>query len=47
MYEDGKYTGAFEKIFSTASDFFNTFDGTKINNEYSRNTKALQAFNAF
>jgi hypothetical protein len=47
MYEDGKYTGAFEKIFSTASDFFNTFDGTKINNEYFRNTKALQAFNAF
>lgn len=47
MYEDGKYTGIFEKIFPTASTFFNTFNGRRINNEYFYKTDALQAFNAF
>lgn len=47
MYEDGKYTGVFEKIFPTASTFFNTFNGRRINNEYFYKTDALQAFNAF
>ena len=47
MYEDGKYTGAFEKIFNTASTVFNTFNGRRIALEWKQDSEALKAFNAY
>jgi len=47
MYEDGKYTGAFEKIFNTASTVFNTFNGRRIALEWKQDSDALKAFNAY
>lgn len=47
MYQDGKYTGAFDKIFPTASTVFNTFNGVRINLAYNQKTESLRAFNAY
>lgn len=47
MYEDGKYTRAFEYLAPLAEDVFNKFDRKRLITEFSYQTDSLKAFNAY
>lgn len=44
---EGKYTGAFDKLFPIASNLFNSFNKARISAEFSYQTPGFKAFNAY